>query len=540
MLKHRWLAAYFAISAILRCSPSLMSRLEAQTTPELERVSSQENSASSKPQAPIAVISVTTREVVVDVVATDHHDHPLLDLRPSDFEVFEIGEGGHRIAQRVTHAQVVRPSLNVDATEPQSSYGLHVALGGGCAERSTAHYQIAYQVNADQLQSGSHQVEIVSSRHDVKLAYTPRYFVGATGVDPMHASNSSPRGEAAEIASLEEAACYHTGTPLSIPLTAYLIHSGLKDATVYEVAASRGSLPLLSLSADARRLSLAFAACTFDSDGRALKVFHTATDRTLTLREYAQASLLGLPSRINFPEDRAAAFVRFVVVNRLNGNLGSVLVATPAPVRKYKLTPAEAEQEIEWIHEGLRQFGVRRDVFPPMGPKGSFGTVEPRPEALCGDVYELPTDTPLLPNYWNLASVGSVYADVLDVPHQQFWATGGVPGVTRKTDWFGIDYHGAFWVSVPGKFQFKLVADDGAKLYIDDALIIDADGEHNLVERDGTVQLAIGPHAIHLPYFQGAQRSVALQLFVAAPGKELQPFDVRDYAPPSASSQASQ
>jgi PA14 domain len=51
--------------------------------------------------------------------------------------------------------------------------------------------------------------------------------------------------------------------------------------------------------------------------------------------------------------------------------------------------------------------------------------------------------------------------------------TKGIPGVTGRLEWFGIDYHGEFWIGQPGEYGFELTADDGANLYIDDALIID-------------------------------------------------------------------
>ena len=497
------------------------------------RVSAQDSAQgacwASPAQNQTLTLSVTTREVVIDVVATDRHDHPLRDLQESDFRVFELAHGSRDTPQKITAVRFVDPAIPSESGPSASPSGLHVTLGGGCAERTTPHYQISYRVSADRMQSGPHQILVTTDRRDAKLAFSPRYFVGETSPT----LNLKPRTEKEEDATLLEAACYHPAVPVTIPLSAYLAQSDDRNVYRYLVVVPTESLPLISLSVNDRHVKLEYAACTFDADGRALKFVRSSADGTLNSSEYVQAVEHGFPSRIDIPDAGKPAFVRFVVRNPQNGNLGAVGVATPTPLAPGELTPAEAKEKEAWYYQSMR--GIAADLidFPPLGPKGSFGSVQPRPNSLCGDVYELPEGTYSLPNFWNLASVGSVHAYLLDVPHQQFWPTGGIPGVTRKTDWFGIDYHGAFWIRAPGKYFFKLTADDGAKLYIDDELVIDADGAHNLIERDGEVTLKPGNHTIHLPYFQGSQRSVALQLFIQPPGGQLQPFDVRDYTPPT-------
>ena len=472
--------------------------------------------------------TVTSREVVVDVVATDRHDHPLRDLVASDFRVYEVAPHSRHVPQRITAFRFVDPGTSSQEEQTNQPLGLHVTLGGGCAEQTTPHYEISYQVSSDRMQSGTHEILVTTDRHDAKLAFSPRYFVGETKAT----LNLKPRTAEEEDAGLLEAACYHPAIPASIRLAAYLDHNGRQNVYEYTVVVPTGSLPLISLSVDARHVQLEYAACTFDANGKALRFVRSAADRLLTSSEYVQAVEYGFPSRMEIPDIGNPAYVRFVVRNPQNGNIGAIGVVTSHPLAPGKLTPAEAEQKEAWYYQSMK--GLTSDLldFPPMGPKGSFGSIEPRPNSLCGDVYELPVGTSFLPNFWDLASIGSIHAYLLDVPHQQFWATGGIPGVTRKTDWFGIDYHGAFWVRVAGKYSFKLVADDGAKLYIDDQLVINADGAHNLVERDGDITLTTGRHTIHLPYFQGAQRSVALQLLIRPPKGRLQPFDLRDYAPP--------
>ena len=168
-------------------------------------------------------------------------------------------------------------------------------------------------------------------------------------------------------------------------------------------------------------------------------------------------------------------------------------------------------------------------AVPPQGPIGSFGSLAPRAGAFCGDVYELAAGTATLPNFWSLDSIGSLYAYVLDVPYQQFWGTGGLPGVTRATEWFGIDYHAVFDVTVPGQYEFSLVADDGARLYVDDRLLVNVDGIHQAQGGSVKVTLQAGRHTMRVPYFQGPPTSVALQLFVKRPDGKRELFDLRQF-----------
>lgn len=74
-----------------------------------------------------------------------------------------------------------------------------------------------------------------------------------------------------------------------------------------------------------------------------------------------------------------------------------------------------------------------------------------------------------------------------------------------------------------------MVADDGAKLYVDDHLVINADHVHNVERSNGSVSLQAGWHTIHVPYFQGPPTSVALELLVRRPGEPLRLFDTRDF-----------
>ena len=160
-----------------------------------------------------------------------------------------------------------------------------------------------------------------------------------------------------------------------------------------------------------------------------------------------------------------------------------------------------------------------------------FGTTVVMPSGLRGLVYHVRRNTAKLPDFQKLKPAGAVYTASLDLPPQDFKQ--GFPGVTKRVEWFAIDYTGRFWIDDPGAYMFTLLSDDGAKLYIDDQLVVDNDGLHPPEEKQGSLELAGGIHAIRLSYFQGPKFQVALQLKVAGPGQGLRVFSTDEFKPPS-------
>lgn len=163
-------------------------------------------------------------------------------------------------------------------------------------------------------------------------------------------------------------------------------------------------------------------------------------------------------------------------------------------------------------------------------PVVTFGTTTVIPAGLRGLVYHIRHNSARLPNLSKLKPVGSIYVSSLNVPPQYFRL--GFPGVTKRNEWFAIDYSGRFWIDKPGMYSFVLTSDDGARLYIDDRLAIDNDGQHPPVDVSGSVNLSPGIHRIRVSYFQGPRFEVALVLRVAPPGEELRVFSTDEFKPP--------
>lgn len=88
-------------------------------------------------------------------------------------------------------------------------------------------------------------------------------------------------------------------------------------------------------------------------------------------------------------------------------------------------------------------------------------------------------------------------------------------------DKFAILFTGEIEIKANGTYLFTLVSNDGSKLFIDDKLVIDADGPHSFTGKSGKIILTKGRHTIRLPYFQ-AGGGKGLELHYEGPDTEMQ------------------
>lgn len=160
-----------------------------------------------------------------------------------------------------------------------------------------------------------------------------------------------------------------------------------------------------------------------------------------------------------------------------------------------------------------------------------FGTSVVIPSGLRGLVYFLRPGDSWLPDFSKMKPVGAIYTTTLNVQPQD-WSF-GFPGVTRRFEWFAIDYRGRFWIDTPGAYEFALTSDDGSKLYIDDKAIINNDGEHEPETLSRRIALDCGIHTIRVSYFQGPRFTVALVLKVSGKGKKSRLFSTEEFKPPA-------
>lgn len=163
----------------------------------------------------------------------------------------------------------------------------------------------------------------------------------------------------------------------------------------------------------------------------------------------------------------------------------------------------------------------------------SFGSTVPSAVSLCADVYEVPEKTERLPDFRRLSPIGIVYTDFLSVSRETDVIGMGLPDITTRGEWVGLDYYGRIWITHPGTYHFQMISDDGALLEIDGKRVIDLDGIHAGKTGSGDIALVAGEHAVHIPYFQGP-RAAVLMLWVEAPGEVPTLFDTRNFVPPPA------
>jgi hexosaminidase len=84
---------------------------------------------------------------------------------------------------------------------------------------------------------------------------------------------------------------------------------------------------------------------------------------------------------------------------------------------------------------------------------------------------------------------------------------------------FGVKYSGYIEIPEEDVYTFSVNSDDGTQLFIDKRLVVNNDGQHGPVEKNGQIALKKGLHEIELSYFQvgGAK---TLQVFMKQDGEE--------------------
>ncbi len=153
----------------------------------------------------------------------------------------------------------------------------------------------------------------------------------------------------------------------------------------------------------------------------------------------------------------------------------------------------------------------------------NFGTPEVIDDSLTGQLYLLPENTSSLPDFTQLAPVGTIYTTSLDIAPRDF--DEGFPEVSDRFEWFGLKYEGVLRIETAGTYTFGLNSDDGSRLYIGSTRVVDNDFQHNQILKRGDIYLEAGEYPLRLEYFQGPRYEIALQLFITPPGRVTQILD---------------
>ena len=79
------------------------------------------------------------------------------------------------------------------------------------------------------------------------------------------------------------------------------------------------------------------------------------------------------------------------------------------------------------------------------------------------------------------------------------------------------EWTGVLFVDRPGDYEFEVASDDGAWLFIADALVVDNGGDHARLAATGRVMLAQGAQPIRIRYYQRGG-DMALDVYWSGPG----------------------
>jgi len=176
-------------------------------------------------------------------------------------------------------------------------------------------------------------------------------------------------------------------------------------------------------------------------------------------------------------------------------------------------------------------FYIKKEPSSNQDENNVFGdTNQTHDNMLIGRIYKIEENTEKLPDNLNKdyeALNTKLYTRKIDISKRDF--TEGFPGVKNIIEWFAIQYKGSIVIKKEGEYKFKIISDDGAKLYINGKLVVDNDGIHKSKAANGKIYLKEGTYKIRLDYFQGPRYEIALQLFVHEPNEGEKIFDLKNF-----------
>jgi hexosaminidase len=90
----------------------------------------------------------------------------------------------------------------------------------------------------------------------------------------------------------------------------------------------------------------------------------------------------------------------------------------------------------------------------------------------------------------------------------------------KKLPSFGVIYTGYIRIDSDGVYGFSITSDDGSILLIDDQPVVENDGKHPLVGKNGSVALQKGYHRFTLKYFNTGITG-SLRVYMTIPGRPM-------------------
>jgi len=146
---------------------------------------------------------------------------------------------------------------------------------------------------------------------------------------------------------------------------------------------------------------------------------------------------------------------------------------------------------------------VRAALFGPEGSRRS--PVSERRVTQLVPVESVPPNATLRPGlayrYYEKAIQSLEELTGLSPKKEGFLPEGEYLQVAERADSFAFVFSGYLEIPKTGVYYLELRSDDGARLYLDDELLVDNDGSHSARRREGVQALQAGLHPIRLEYF---------------------------------------
>lgn len=221
-------------------------------------------------------------------------------------------------------------------------------------------------------------------------------------------------------------------------------------------------------------------------------------------RSLMQISRLSVPKII--PSDSLLFLPDTATVQMLSREAGAVI--------RYTLNGDEPDEQSPVYSRPLRiksNTTIKAIAFKPGSKPSSFKTssltfIDPGINGLRYQYYE--GDWERVPDFTSFKPkrTGTIYEIGLD-------------NIPFKQEKFGLVLKGSIEIRKNALYTFHLNSNDGSKLYIDGKLVINNDGMHGAVEKEGNIKLSEGKHSIQICYFQ-VGGGFHLKVYISSPDIE--------------------
>lgn len=157
----------------------------------------------------------------------------------------------------------------------------------------------------------------------------------------------------------------------------------------------------------------------------------------------------------------------------------------------------------------------------------SFSIAQPHPTFTTfeGEAFDIPIkymDKGYGPYVDDYESFGKFTLDEVRIPNTEVTPeldpTTIIPVLPRKTR-FATIMHSTMNISVDACYEFSLNSDDGSILWIDDAVVVDNDGGHQMELQVDSFAFSPGSYKVKLWYFQGHPNIFGCELDAKIVGK---------------------